>query len=354
MIDVPPLDAEAMGEARRRQGALTKPPGSLGLLEELAVTLAGAQAAALPSARPAGALIFAADHPVTRHGVSPYPSEVTAAMVRNFVSGAAAASVLARARGVPLHVVDVGVRWPDASAPPAAEGFVREAVAGAPAGDLRVEDAMSPDVFEACREAGRRAATRLSPGLRVLVLGEMGIGNTTAAAAVAAALAGLAPEEAIGAGTGADLEMRARKAAVVRDALARLGGERGALEVLRKVGGRELAALTGAAEAAAERGAVVLVDGFIVTAAMLALVRARPSVRPRLVFAHRSAERAHGALLARLEARPLLDLGMRLGEGSGALAAFPLLEDACALHREMATFDEARVPNLAPDREARR
>ncbi|MCB9611916.1 MAG: nicotinate-nucleotide--dimethylbenzimidazole phosphoribosyltransferase [Sandaracinus sp.] len=342
---IPPLDEAAADAARAHQARLTKPTGALGRLERLVAHLAGIQGVAMPSSRPAACLLFASDHPVTKHGVSAYPSEVTAAMVANFVGtegrpGGAAASVLCRTQNVALHVHDVGVLR-------ATPGVPRARSAELPAGDLRVEDAMPRETFEAAWEAGRDAVRTLDPQPRVLVLGEMGIGNTTPASVVSAALLGVSAEAVVGRGTGVDDEGRARKLAVVREALARVTGDE-PLEVLRRGGGRELVALAGAAHEAASRRIAVLVDGFIVSAALLALVRHEPTVLPYLVPAHRSREPGHRAVLEALfgaAGEPLLDLDLALGEGSGALTALPLVDLALATHAQMATFESAGVPD---------
>ncbi|XXX74692.1 nicotinate-nucleotide--dimethylbenzimidazole phosphoribosyltransferase [Sorangium sp. So ce134] len=354
----PELDASAAGAARARQDTLTKPRGSLGALEDVAVALAGIQGGP-PASRPAAAVLFAADHPVARHGVSAYPAEVTAAMVANFVRGGAASSVLCRHLGVELRVVDVGVAHPydraggtDGTGDAGAR-LRRDPVADDPIGDLRVEDALSEAVYERALRAGAAEIDALGGDTRVVLLGEMGIGNTTAASAMAALLLGLAPEDVVGAGTGVAGEALSRKIEVVRDATRRVQGGSGAFRadprrVVRAVGGKEIAALVGAMARAIERRMAVLVDGFIVSAAALALVRMDAGARSGMLFAHRSAERGHAHVLAALEARPLLDLGMRLGEASAALAALPLLDAACALHAGMATFASASVPDRAP------
>jgi len=344
----PPGARAARREALARQARLTKPAGSLGRLEELAVELAAFQEGE-PAVRPAAALHFAADHPVVARGIAPFPQSVTRAMVENFLSGGAASSVLCRLYGLPLTVHDVGVL--PRELPPSrrqAEGVVvsRTALASAPAGDLASEDAMSPEVFEATLQLGRQAVRELVEGTRLVVLGEMGIGNSTVAAALGAALLELPePEAMVGLGTGATPEILANKREVVRLAVARLGGERSTREVLRRVGGRELTALVGAMLEASAQRVAVLVDGFIVSAAALAALRLEPDVRRALIFSHTSAEAGHQRLLEACGAKPLLELGLRLGEGSGALAAFPLLEAAVALHRGMATFESAAVPD---------
>ncbi|MEC8512544.1 MAG: nicotinate-nucleotide--dimethylbenzimidazole phosphoribosyltransferase [Planctomycetota bacterium] len=333
---------EARQAAADRQAQLTKPPGSLRVLEEVALDLAEIQGAELPVARPAAALIFAADHPVVRHGVAAYPASITAGMVVNLAVGGAAASVASKCHGIPLEVHDVGVSTPYELPPSTSSArVVRHPSAEIQAGDLRVEDAMSSELFEACYEAGRSAVLGLDRPAKVLLLGEMGIGNTTPSSAVAAALLGLPAERMVGPGTGLDEAGVALKAEVVRDALARLDGDESPFEILRRVGGRELVAIAGAADAARETGAAIIVDGFIVTAALLAAVRAQPALRQHLVFGHRSGEPGHAILLEALSARPLLDLGLRLGEGSGALAAYGLVELAVRLHGDMATFDDA-------------
>lgn len=343
-LQCPAPDRAAEAAARARQAELTKPPGSLGRLEEIAVQLAAWQGQALPDAT-AACVLFAADHPVTRHGISPYPSAVTRAMLQNFVAGGAAASVLCGLRGVPLTVVDVGVEGAPLQADASqAVRFVRAPVAALPAGDLRVEDAMSEAVFQGCLDAGRRAVAALPPDVRVLIVGDMGIGNSTVAACLCAALAGGDPEQWVGRGTGADAAMVQTKVAVCRDALLRLAPSDGPLERLRRVGGRELAAMFAAMATAIERRMTVLVDGFIASSAALALCKHAPGALPGLLWAHRSAERGHAALLAHLDVTPLVDLDLRLGEGSGALIAYPLLESACALHARMATFESAAVP----------
>jgi nicotinate-nucleotide--dimethylbenzimidazole phosphoribosyltransferase len=340
---------EARREAAARQELLTKPPRSLGALEDLAIQLAGWQGSSRPRARPATAILFASDHPVVRNGVSAYPSEVTAAMVDNFLAGGAAASVACRSLGVSLRVVDVGVARPRAPEPLRARGdisFRRDRVAEMRVGDLRVEDAMAEDTYLAALEAGASEVETLPGDVAVLVLGEMGIGNTTVASAMAAAQLGLSGKEVVGPGTGITGAALERKAHVVQDAIDRVGAA-SPHRIVQALGGREVAAMIGAAASALQKRIVVLADGFTVGAAMLALLRLHPEARPGIVFAHRSAEPAHRRILEAVEARPLLDLGLRLGEGSGALAALPLLDLACALHSGMATFEEAQVPGPA-------
>jgi nicotinate-nucleotide--dimethylbenzimidazole phosphoribosyltransferase len=345
-FEIPPHDPRAAQAARLLQDRLTKPAGSLGVLEDLPVQLASLQHHARPRSRPASAVIFAADHPVAARGVSAYPQAVTAAMMGNFAEGGAAAAVAARLLGVMLQVVDVGVATPYRIR----QGDVavrRDPVAEAPAGDIVLADAMSEATAMAAVRAGSAVVDELPGDTRVLILGEMGIGNTTVAAAVAAALLGEPADALTGAGTGVSGESLARKREVVATAVARVRGA-SPWRVLTAVGGRELAALVGAAGRAAERGMAVLVDGFIVSTAMLVLTRLAPESRAHLIFAHRSQEFGHRRVLEAMDARPLLDLALCLGEASGALAALPLVDLACAWHAEMATFESSGVPERAP------
>jgi nicotinate-nucleotide--dimethylbenzimidazole phosphoribosyltransferase len=344
-----------------RQARLTKPPGSLGLLERVAIDIAAWQATDRPEVRPCRALIFAADHPVAAAGVSPYPQAVTRAMVRNFLTGGAAAAVMAHHLRVHLDVIDVGVdggtvapacpestphprpRAADGSHPAAAT-YTRAAVADTREADVRRADAMTHDVFAAAIAAGARAVHALPADTRCVILGEMGIGNSLLAAAVTSALCGVPAEAATGPGTGAVGTCFERKLAAVREATARVATS-DPLDVLRRVGGRELAALAGAAAEALSRRVVVVADGFIACAALAPLVAVEPAARAGILFAHRGREPGHGILLDWLGVSPLVRLEMALGEGTGALAAMPLLDLACATHNRMATFTEAGVPD---------
>lgn len=344
---ISPEDTPEGRLAAARQAVLTKPPGSLGRLEELAIRLAGIQGVELPTASPAAAVIFASDHPVARHGVSAYPAEVTGQMMENFAAGGAASTVMARAQAVPLTVVDVGVASPYTPS----RTVRRHPVAEAPVGDLREARAMPRETLELAMAAGADAVDDLD-GARVLVLGEMGIGNTTAAAAVAAALLDSDAAALVGPGTGVTGAAFEHKIEVVDEALDHFRNAQGhatrdARTVLAALGGRELAALAGALLAAPKRRLPVLVDGFIVSAAALAAVAIEPSVAQVLVFSHCSAEQGHRRILDALGARPLLDLDLRLGEATGALTALPLLDLACRTHAEMATFSEAGIAGPA-------
>jgi len=330
---------------RRLQDALdakTKPPGSLGRLERLAVELGLAQGTDLPVADPARIVVFAADHGVTAEGVSAFPSEVTAQMVANFADGGAAVSVLGHQAGATLEIIDVGV----ASDLSALDGIVHDRVAAGTA-NLRHVAAMSHEGLEQALAAGRRAVVRAGDaGARTVLLGEMGIGNTTSAAVLTGLLGHADAATVTGRGTGLDDTALGLKRSVVAEAIGRLDGQRDdPLECLREAGGFEIAALVGAMMEAPAHRMTVLVDGYIVTAAALVACRLRPAVRRQLIFAHRSAEPGHALALRALDAEPLLDLGLRLGEGSGAVLALPLLRAACTVLADMATFESAGVSN---------
>jgi nicotinate-nucleotide--dimethylbenzimidazole phosphoribosyltransferase len=318
---------------------LTKPPGSLGELEALVVTLATITGEDFPRVSPPGMLVFAADHGVAAEGVSAFPQEITAQMVANFVAGGAAINVLARRLNARLEVIDVGV----ASDAPLV-GVVDERIRPG-SGNMLHEDAMTRAQAEASLMVGRRAAERaLDAGCRCLIVGEMGIGNTTAGSAVLAALDGAPLADIVGPGTGLDKGGITHKRQVIERALAaRAPDSNDPLGVLTKVGGLEIGAMAGACLAAAARRVPVLVDGFIASVAALLGCRLDPALRPYLIFGHRSREPGHSHVLTALDAKPLLSLNMRLGEGTGAALAFPLLDAACAVLAEMATFADAGI-----------
>lgn len=334
------IASEAAAAARRRQDTLTKPAGSLGRLEEIAVGLAGMQGAPHPALERVHIAVFAADHGVAAEGVSAYPQAVTVEMVRNFAAGGAAIAVLARALNAKLEVVDVGT----AVDPGPLAGVISQR-AGAGTANFCTGPAMGDGQLEIALAAGRDAVRRAcAAGAQLFIGGEMGIGNTTAASAVTCALLDLAPELAAGPGTGLARAGVSHKAEVVRAALERHGAALATpLEVLRCLGGFEIAALTGAYAACAQRGLPIMVDGFIAGVAALLAARLCPGAAAWFFHSHVSAEPGHAYVLRALGAKPLLDLGMRLGEGSGAAVAVPLLRLACRLHNEMATFDEAGV-----------
>jgi nicotinate-nucleotide--dimethylbenzimidazole phosphoribosyltransferase len=328
LAQAPGPHTRAAAAVAERARQVLRPAGALARLDELAEWLAAWQGTERPAVRRPAALVFAADHGVAASGVSAYPAEVTAAMVKALREGVATACVLARQVGATLEVVDVGV--------------------GVPTGDLTREPALDPARFRACVQAGRDAVAALDTDL--LVLGEMGIGNTTAAAAVTAILLGRSAEASTGRGTGVDDAGLARKRAAVSAARRRVGtpappprrqvGTAAPMEVLRQAGGAELAALAGAALEARLRRLPLVLDGFVVTAAVAPLELLRPGALANAVAGHRSAEPGHRALLERLGLRPLLELDLRLGEASGALAAVPLLRLAAAAVTEVATFGD--------------
>ena len=319
--DLPGPHDDAAGAARARQATLTKPPGSLGRLEELAVWLAAWQGCAIPRLDAVDVLVFAANHGVVRRGVSPYPPEVTAQMVANFAAGGAAIWQLAQLGQARLRVVPLQLDQPT--------------------DDIATEDAMDEAAFV---DAVRTGFEAVEPGTELLVLGEMGIGNTTVAAALAARLFGGTGGDWAGAGTGADAACLARKIDAIDAALARTAADLPPLDAVRTLGGRELAALLGAALAARHHRVPVLLDGFVCTAAVAPLARMDADALAHCRFAHVSAEQGHRRLLAALGGRAaLLDLGMRLGEASGAAVALLLARAAVACHAGMASFGEAGV-----------
>jgi len=350
-LEIPAIDAEARRRARRRQQQLLKPPGSLGRLETLAVELAGMTGGDFDRLQRVAFLVFAADHGVVARGVSAYPAEVTAQMVRSFLRGWAAISVLARGEGADLRVIDVGVGPPlDALLAGCSTEMLVRARVRSGSRDLTREPALRPaEVAEAIAIGRAQLAAAAGRGAGILGLGDMGIGNTTSAAAVVAAILGSEAAAVTGPGTGIDAAKVAAKAELVAAALRlHLPDPTDPLDVLAKVGGLEIAALTGAIlEGAAQRMPIVL-DGFITAAAALAAVALAPRCADYLIASHRSPEPGHDLALARLGLRPLLDLGLRLGEASGAAVAMPVIRAAARLHVEMATFEQAGVSGASP------
>jgi nicotinate-nucleotide--dimethylbenzimidazole phosphoribosyltransferase len=334
-----PLDVAARDAALARQAQLLKPPGSLGRLEEIAAWVAGVTGRERPVPR-TRVVIAAADHGVMEEGVSAFPQEVTGQMLGAFGAGWAAITVLAAHAGADVVLVDAGV-----IAPP--EGVASVDVGlPSPSRNLAVEPALAADEVRSAIRAGRALAARAkADGVDLLIAGEMGIGNTTPAACLTAALCGLPAEAVVGRGTGVDDAGLQRKRAVIERALDlhRSEAEGDPLELLRRLGGGELAVLCGLALGAGEHGLGLICDGVIATAAIAVAAELAPELRDRLLAGHRSVEPAHEHLLSRLELRPLLELDLRLGEGSGAATALLLVNAACALHDGMATFAEAGV-----------
>jgi nicotinate-nucleotide--dimethylbenzimidazole phosphoribosyltransferase len=334
-----PVDRRAADEAQAELDRKTKPRGSLGELEALACRIAAIRGTARPGRLRAAVVVAAGDHGYARHGVSAYPADVTAQMLRTFAGGGAAVAVLAREAGATLVAVDAGVLEP------LEHPAVRSLRLGAGTDDPTTGPAMSRDQAQAGVEAGAALAAELTDdGYGVVALGDMGIGNSTASAALVAALLPADPVDVCGRGTGIDDAGLGRKIEVVRRAFASNHPDPAdPLGALAAFGGFEHAVLAGVCLGAAAAGAVTLLDGFPTSAAALVAARLAPLVLDRMVASHRSPEPGHALVLAELGLRPLLDLGLRLGEGSGAALALPLLNASLAVLEEMATFESAGV-----------
>jgi nicotinate-nucleotide--dimethylbenzimidazole phosphoribosyltransferase len=333
-------DAAAAAAARRRQDQLTKPAGSLGRLEDVGVRLAGiARVCPPPVPEPAVVCVFAGDHGVLAEGVSPWPQEVTAQMVANFCAGGAAVNVLAGHVGAEVIVVDVGVAGDLPTHP-----RLRSAKVAAGTANLAAGPAMSDSEARAALDVGAQLAAELAAaGTGCLLTGDMGIGNTTPSAALIAALTGHAARVVTGRGTGIDDERWARKVRVVEAAVFRLGGSSDPLEILAAVGGLEIAALAGFVIGGAAARLPVLLDGVIAGAAALVAAALVPQCAGYLFAGHRSTEPGATAVLEHLGLEPLIDLDLRLGEGTGACLALPILQGAAKILRDMATFESAAV-----------
>jgi nicotinate-nucleotide--dimethylbenzimidazole phosphoribosyltransferase len=379
-IEMPVPDSRAESEARAHQLQLTKPPGSLGRLEELACWFAARTRNPIPEISHSEIFVFAADHGVASQGVSAFPQSVTGQMVANFAGGGAAINVLAMLEKCRIEVVDVGVASDDEPPP-----SVRKEKVRAGTRDLLIEAAMTDEELTAALDVGARCAREaIQRGAQLLIAGDMGIANTTAAACLICAFTDTMPEQVVGRGTGVDDAGLARKREVVTAALARarkaIGSHgspaasaskatatsgspsagtgkaagtpelpsAGARKMLAHVGGLEIAAMAGFYIEAARTGVPVLLDGYISGAAALAAVRLEPCTVRWMLASHRSAEGGHGYALQALGLSPLVDLGMRLGEGSGAALTLPIIKAALALHRNMATFASAGVDGKSP------
>lgn len=337
-IKPPSVDYYQRAELQQKQ--LTKPPGSLGRLESLACQLAAMQKRDQPQINKASIVIFAADHGVVAENISAFPQAVTAQMLQNFVAGGAAISVLAKALSADLEVIDVGT----VQAATLDNKIINARIATGTA-NFALTSAMSEKQRNAAFQVGYGAIDRAQQRSADLFIGgEMGIGNTSSASAIAAALLSLPAEQLTGPGTGLQQSGVVHKADVINRALV-LHEKKltTTANVLCCLGGFEIAALTAAYIAAAQIGLPILVDGFITSVAALAAVKLRPEVLPWMIFAHESAEPGHQLVYQALDAKPLLDLQLRLGEGSGAAVAVPLLRLACQLHNQMATFEQAGV-----------
>jgi nicotinate-nucleotide--dimethylbenzimidazole phosphoribosyltransferase len=343
-----PVDGDAGSEAAQYLDRLTKPRGSLGRLEDLGIRLCAIYGTCPPPVpEPVTVAVFAGDHGVVAEGVTPWPQEVTAQMVANFCSGGAAINVLARHAGADVVVVDVGV----ATAIPTDSEALVHANVRLGTRNLAVEAAMTTAEATSALDVGVDVALRaVSGGARLLVTGDMGIGNTTSAAALIAACTGRRPEEVTGRGTGIDDAMLARKTAVIERALSRIPPGADPLVVLAELGGLEIAALCGFVVGAASSRVPVLVDGVIAAAASLLATAFAPDAAGYLIAGHRSSEPGASVVLEELELSPVLDLGMRLGEGTGAALAVPTVQGAARILREMATFDAAGVSDKGDPR----
>lgn len=335
-------DARAADAARQRHATLTKPRGALGRLEDLSVWVAACQGACPPQQfERARVVVFAGDHGVAAAGVSAYPAEVTAAMVANFDAGGAAVNVLADLAGAGVRVADIAVDTAEPLSPSIGAHKVRRG-----SGNIAVTDALTRDEVVEAIEAGRQIADdEVDTGADLLIAGDMGIANTTPATALIAAMTDTEPVAAVGRGTGIDDAGWARKTAAIRDALYRARGiSADPVALLRVCGGADLAAIAGFCAQAAVRRTPMLLDGVVATAAALAAERLAPGAKQWWQAGHRSTEPAHALALRALELDPIVDLGMRLGEGTGALVALPVLRAAVGTLTSMATFDEAGIP----------
>ncbi len=339
---IPSPDVAFYESARARQDQLIKPTGALGRLEDIACWFAARQRRTIPSALTPGITVFAADHGVAQHNVSAYPASVTQAMLSTLSNGQAAIAVLARDINAMYAVVDVGV----AGEPSKTQNIHNERIATGTA-DLSTQAAMTIAQAEQAIAIGRQHATQMiNGGADLLIAGEVGIGNTTSAACLIAATTQLDAGVLVGNGTGLDAKGRAHKLTIVRRALSRVASTQtlSSIQLLSELGGFEIAAMTGYYLQASSMGVPVLLDGYISTAAALLATRIEPMTREWMLAAHQSAELGHALALEHLRLRPLFNLNMRLGEGSGAAIAVPLIQTALRLHREMATFAEAGVP----------
>jgi nicotinate-nucleotide--dimethylbenzimidazole phosphoribosyltransferase len=340
-MQIPPFDDALRLRLRAAVDSKTKPLGALGRLESLAVQIGLIQDTGMPVLTRPATVVFAADHGIAHAGVSAYPQAVTAQMVLNFVAGGAAINVFSRQHGFVLEVVNAGVAAPLWAAD--TPGLI-DAPVGPGTHNFAEQPAMSGDERDRAMALGaQRVAHHAALGTNVIAFGEMGIANTASAACLMSRLCDVPVAQCVGRGTGLDEAGVAHKRAVLEAALARHADVRDPLDVLACFGGFEVAAMVGALIEAAKRRMVILVDGFIATAAVLVAVRVAPEVPRYCVFGHVSDERGHRALLEQLDARPLLSLSLRLGEGSGAVLAYPLVVSAVAFLREMATFASAGV-----------
>lgn len=337
---IEPVKDENLAQAKTRLDSLTKPLGSLGLLEEMAARYAGFRGTEKPQVGDKKVFVFAGDHGVVEEGVSAYPAEVTGLMVTNFTMGGAAINVLARRAGAEVEVIDIGV----ATDPGDQQGLIAGNIKRG-TDNMTKGPAMSIDEATRAIELGiERAELAAEAGVTVAATGEMGIGNTTPAAAIMSAILDLPVEDVVGPGTGLDSDGVAKKAEVIKKAL-EVNADKltGPLEILAAVGGMEIAGICGLCLGAAASKMAVLVDGYISTAGALVAMKLCPAVKDYLFFSHMSAEPGHRKFFESEGLRPVLDLGLRLGEGTGAAIAMQILEDAVAIYNEMATFEDMGI-----------
>lgn len=346
---IPAIDKKVGRDAQTYIHSLTKPVGSLGRLEDLAVSLASMTKERFPTVFPPGVLIFAADHGIVSEGVSAYPQEVTGQMVRNFLNGGAAINVFSKQIGAKLTIVDIGIAA-DINSQTLISRKVRYGTA-----NFLLEDAMIREEAEQAIDAGYQTANEMiNNGIKCLIPGEMGIGNTTASSAVVAAVSGEEVDTLVGTGTGIEKEKLQIKKDVIEKALAlRKPNGDDPVDVLSKVGGLEIAGMAGAMLAASSRSIPILVDGFIASTAALIAKMICSGSADYMILGHRSAEPGHMKVIKLLGKEPILDLGMRLGEGSGAAIAFPVLQSASLMINEMATFEAAQISAKKQEGETR-
>lgn len=338
-------NADIEQEARNHQNSLTKPQGSLGKLEDIACWFAASQGQHIPDILVPHIAVFAADHGVTQEGISAFPPVVTTEMLKNFSHGGAAINVLAKQAGATLAIVDVGVLLDTQNI----KGIIHAKVRAGTA-NLKIEPAMTADECAQAIQVGRQEAKKaIANGANILIAGDMGIGNTTASACLICLFTEHEPQDIVGCGTGIDAKTQSHKVDVVQQALKRIQNQNiQAQAYLAQVGGLEIAAITGFYLEAAEQGIPILLDGFITTAAALAAQQYEPNIQQWMLASHQSQEQGHALALKKLRLSPLINLQLRLGEGSGAALALPLLQSAIALHRDMATFESASVSDKDP------
>lgn len=340
VFNIAPLADVALKESLQRKiDGKTKPLGALGRLERLALQVGQVQGTLAPSLRSPEMLVFAGDHGVAAAGVSPFPQEVTRQMVLNFMAGGAAINVFAKQNGMAVRVVDAGVNHDFGPV----DGLIAAKIGYGTRNFLEAPAMTRADCESAIAKGAEIAAAEIAQGCNVLGFGEMGIGNTSAAAILTSKLCGLPIEQCVGRGTGLDDAGLSKKQALLSAAIAKHPEVTASLEVLATFGGFEIAMMAGAMLAAAERRALLLIDGYIATSALLVAASLYPAIKDYCVFAHESGEPGHARQLAWLGVEPLLSLDMRLGEGTGAALAYPLVQAAVNFLNDMASFESAGV-----------